>query len=99
MSNEISDKTKTTPTAPSQTSSVDDKEEALPRANRNDDSNPQQGGGKNIVVREGKSPAAENTQTPAPVWMHQHLRPSLKIPPTAKDERKLFVGGLPGNSK
>lgn len=66
-------------------------------ANRNDDSNPQQGTG----TTSGAS--AKSTPPPVtPTTTPQRLvaqRPSLKIPPTAKDERKLFVGGLPADGK
>jgi hypothetical protein len=98
MSNESSAKTEATPTSSTQASSTDDKEQTPAQANRNDNSNPQQGNGKNIKGG-AENLVTEDTKTPAPVWAHAHLRPSLKIPPTAKDERKLFVGGLPGNSK
>ena len=66
--------------------------------NRNDDSNPQQGTGMNSDAAskpENKSPV---TGTPTSHRL-PNQRPSLKIPPTAKDERKLFVGGLPADSK
>ncbi|GAX12090.1 RNA-binding protein Musashi [Fistulifera solaris] len=63
--------------------------ESIPQEKRNDDSNPQQGtgGGANDVP-------SKKTPVNAPV---RYSRPSLKVPPTAKDERKLFVGGLPPN--
>lgn len=51
---------------------------------RNDNSNPQQGTGT-----VGRPSGAEIV----------HTRPSLQIPPTRKDARKLFVGGLPADSK
>ena len=53
---------------------------------RNDDSNPQQGGSPKS---DGRAVGRTITTT--------HQRPSLMIPPTAKDERKLFVGGLPSD--
>jgi len=57
---------------------------------RNDNSNPQQGSGttRNIMT-------SVHHLGPLP----NHGRPSLKIPPTKKDSRKLFVGGLPVDSK
>ena len=58
---------------------------------RNDDSNPQQGTGKNMPIAE--------SSVPPPVTRVPAQRASLKIPPTAKDDRKLFVGGLPSDSK
>jgi RNA recognition motif-containing protein len=62
--------------------------ESIPHEKRNDDSNPQQGtGGANDTP-------SKKTPVNAPV---RYSRPSLKVPPTAKDERKLFVGGLPPN--
>ena len=36
---------------------------------------------------------------PTPNRVSHHGRPSLKIPPTKKDPRKLFIGGLPPDSK
>lgn len=62
---------------------------------RNDNSNPQQGTGG---VRPIDSPAqfSEVATTVAPT---PYIRPTIKIPPTKKDERKLFVGGLPANGK
>lgn len=55
----------------------------------NDNSNPQQGssGGTELTVSGSK----EKHGTPP--------RRMFKVPPTKKDERKLFVGGLPANSK
>jgi hypothetical protein len=49
---------------------------------RNDNSNPQQGTGRPV-------PTGEATLNLS--------RPSMKIPPTKKDSRKLFVGGLPSD--
>lgn len=66
---------------------------------RNDDSNPQQGGG-GAVPPPQQPQGSGRTQTNAPAVRHgMPQRPSLKIPPTAKDERKLFVGGLPADGK
>lgn len=64
---------------------------AVTDINRNDDSNPQQGTGANLG-----SPKADQPSVPTRVTTQ---RPSLKIPPTTKDDRKLFVGGLPADSK
>lgn len=51
----------------------------------NDDSNPQQGTGSRTAA--GMMTAQS-----------QH-RPGFKVPPTKKDSRKVFVGGLPSNGK
>ena len=63
-------------------------------SNRNDDSNPQQGTGKNLGT-----PKPDESTVPQPAARVSAQRPSLLIPPTAKDDRKLFVGGLPADSK
>ena len=60
-------------------------------ASRNDDSNPQQGTGAATGIPKHEAPPAARH--------HAMQRPSMKIPPTAKDERKLFVGGLPADGK
>lgn len=61
--------------------------------NRNDDSNPQQGtGGAKVSQEQPLKSYSMNSIAPV-----KYSRPSLKIPPTTKDERKLFVGGLPPN--
>jgi len=41
-----------------------------------------------VAAEEGMNPGAAT-----------YTRPSMKVPPTRKDDRKLFVGGLPANSK
>uniref|UniRef100_A0A6S8JCJ1 RRM domain-containing protein n=1 Tax=Amphora coffeiformis TaxID=265554 RepID=A0A6S8JCJ1_9STRA len=61
-------------------------------SNRNDDSNPQQGTGKN-----SGTPRTNESSVPQPATRVSAQRPSLLIPPTAKDDRKLFVGGLPAD--
>ena len=58
-----------------------------PNAPTNDNSNPQQGSGG--LKSQGM---AAPTQ---PIQVAQ--RPDFKIPPTKKDARKLFVGGLPSD--
>ena len=65
---------------------------------RNDNSNPQQGTGgvRPVAVAVEVKPAETRKQSKQ---THEYVRPSLKIPPTQKDERKLFVGGLPANGK
>jgi len=63
-------------------------------SSRNDDSNPQQGTGKNVGTPKSVESSATHPTTRVSVQ-----RPSLLIPPTAKDDRKLFVGGLPADSK
>ena len=68
-------------------------------AKRNDDSNPQQGTGQTAgETPSGAPPAAEAilAASPRPAFLQ---RPSLKIPPTKKDDRKLFVGGLPSDGE
>lgn len=63
--------------------------------NSNDNSNPQQGNFVNIPkgnqppTQQGKIENADNPQ--------QQLNGGVKVPATRKDERKLFVGGLPSN--
>lgn len=66
---------------------------SLPKEKRNDDSNPQQGTG-GAKASQDSPPEKTSVDANAPM---RYSRPSLKIPPTAKDERKLFVGGLPPN--
>jgi hypothetical protein len=63
----------------------------------NDNSNPQQGTGGGGA---GTRVSATNKQLPTGDNMkanQQQLRAPLKIPPTVKDARKLFVGGLPSD--
>jgi hypothetical protein len=52
----------------------------------NDNSNPQQGTG-----------AMGMTKAPLPQSNHLAVAQDFKIPPTRKDARKLFVGGLPSD--
>jgi len=54
----------------------------------NDDSNPQQGSSNTNAA--SSTTCATNKSAE---------RRAFKIPPTKRDERKLFVGGLPANSK
>lgn len=49
----------------------------------NDNSNPQQGA--DITMNHAFHPGSQTR--------------AMKIPPTAKDDRKLFVGGLPSDGK
>jgi hypothetical protein len=63
---------------------------------RNDNSNPQQGTGGSQTT--SASRVARSLDTPLPSSV-PYSRPSLRIPPTQKDERKLFVGGLPANGE
>lgn len=87
------------------TSSDGEKAPASP-AKRNDNSNPQQGTssrGARVAAQshqsaEAAAPTALVSSFPRP---QQPIlqRPSLKIPPTKKDDRKLFVGGLPSDGK
>jgi hypothetical protein len=66
-----------------------------------DNSNPQQG--SMIGARSGHTRTDDHSGSRATVPMAsataQVGRPSLKIPPHRKDARKLFVGGLPVDSK
>jgi hypothetical protein len=67
---------------------------------QNDNSNPQQG---SVCIR-SKMMKETNTGEKVSVTsdiLHDDLgqRPAMKIPPTIKDSRKLFVGGLPSDSK
>lgn len=80
--------------APTSTTTTAPNVAAAPK--RNDDSNPQQGTGPTTTTKESPpSPKPQTAATHAPILQ----RPSLKIPPTAKDDRKLFVGGLPSDGK
>ena len=60
-----------------------------PNATTNDNSNPQQGS--------GGSKNRGMTAAPSPPTQHGDQRQEFKIPPTKKDARKLFVGGLPSD--
>ena len=77
---------------------------------RNDNSNPQQGTGspRQAIMPTTNEPNGNGNgstsfgkpQTENQQQFYQSpsgLRPSLKIPPTKKDPRKLFVGGLPAD--
>lgn len=73
---------------------------------RNDNSNPQQGTGGSRSVSaspDSTKQTCKEDAAPTPNLSSAknipYTRASLKIPPTKKDERKLFVGGLPANSK
>jgi hypothetical protein len=75
----------TLPTTTNSSTNDDPKPEMPEKSSRNDNSNPQQGAG---VVRHSASVKAASHP-------HSVSRANLKIPPTMKDARKLFVGGLP----
>lgn len=62
---------------------------------KNDNSNPQQGTGG---FRSPQATRNANDVKTTPLQNDVVLRPAPKIPPTAKDSRKLFVGGLPADS-
>lgn len=59
----------------------------MTKSSTNDDSNPQQGSGK-------PQQPATSTATSTGINFERHV---FKIPPTKRDERKIFVGGLPAN--
>mmetsp|Transcript_1071 Transcript_1071/g.2678 ORF Transcript_1071/g.2678 Transcript_1071/m.2678 type:complete len:184 (-) Transcript_1071:1324-1875(-) len=66
----------------------------------NDNSNPQQGtGGSPEDTTATVSPLATTSSSSSNAVSATATRRVFKIPPTKKDERKLFVGGLPANSK
>jgi RNA recognition motif-containing protein len=53
-----------------------------------------------VVANNLSNPQQGTAATPARIVPHgKYVRPWLKIPPTEKDVRKLFVGGLPTTSK
>jgi hypothetical protein len=60
----------------------------------NDNSNPQQGTGGRLASSTASSPLAKNSKEAS---SQQPARVNLKIPPSKKDDRKLFVGGLPSD--
>jgi hypothetical protein len=76
-----------TPPAATNPSSTDDsKQQTLDKPSRNDNSNPQQGPGS--VLSESVKSASQSDSASIT---------TLKLPPTKKDSRKLFVGGLPSD--
>lgn len=60
---------------------------------KNDDSNPQQGSGDTRSPKTAKEDEKHVKEMPNGA----NPRQSMKIPPTLKDSRKLFVGGLPAD--
>ena len=66
-----------------------------------DKSNPQQGSTCSLpdMMNEISSEGQQTTDTTDAAVVDIGQRPVLKIPPTVKDSRKLFVGGLPSDSK
>lgn len=64
----------------------------------NDNSNPQQG---NPFLQQQKmqQQKMQQMQTMQQQPVTSHTRRVFNVPPSKKDERKLFVGGLPSNSK
>lgn len=60
----------------------------------NDNSNPQQGTGGARSTPKSPEGAPQPQASSGP-----YSRPSLLVPPTKKDERKLFVGGLPSDGE
>jgi hypothetical protein len=65
-----------------------------PSPTLNDNSNPQQGTGTRVAC--GANSDIDDDAKPPTV---PSQRAPLKIPPTVKDVRKLFVGGLPSDGK
>ena len=57
---------------------------------KNDNSNPQQGTG---------APPSLVEETPLKITMKSNPSAAMRSPPSKKDNRKLFVGGLPADSK
>lgn len=69
-----------------------------PQQQRNDNSNPQQGTvASKGVTTSSTSAAATSSTSPPPADTFPIQRPTMKIPPSKKDSRKLFVGGLPSD--
>jgi hypothetical protein len=65
-----------------------------------DNSNPQQGSTCSLPKMMNEiSIEDQTTETTDVTVADVGQRPVLKIPPTVKDSRKLFVGGLPSDSK
>jgi hypothetical protein len=62
---------------------------------KNDNSNPQQGTGGSRSTADCKETAAPATENIYVMPSASFQRDTLKILPTTKDVRKLFVGGLP----
>jgi hypothetical protein len=78
----------TPPAATSPLTTEDSKQETLDKPSRtNDNSNPQQGPGS---VHHSDSVKTASRSDSASIT-------TVKIPPTKKDSRKLFVGGLPSD--
>lgn len=63
------------------------------KTEKNDDSNPQQGNNQ-YATSESSGPSP---MLPKDGGHKKTSLPYVKIPPTKKDNRKVFVGGLPGN--
>lgn len=69
-------------------------------AQRNDNSNPQQGTGG--LAKQSSDSSSEKPHNGAPTSTtvpNTETRKALTVPPFKKDSRKLFVGGLPADSK
>jgi hypothetical protein len=77
----------TPPAATNPSTTEDSKQQKLEKPSRNDNSNPQQGPGS---VRHSDAVKSASHSDSASIS-------TLKIPPTRKDSRKLFVGGLPSD--
>jgi hypothetical protein len=78
----------TPPAATDPSSTEDTKQQTLDKPSRNDNSNPQQGPGS-VQHSESVKSASQSDST--------SVLSTLKLPPTKKDSRKLFVGGLPSD--
>jgi hypothetical protein len=79
---------KTPPAATNPSSTEDSKQQTLDKPSRtNDNSNPQQGPGS---VQHSESVKSASQSDSASIT-------TVKVPPTKKDSRKLFVGGLPSD--
>lgn len=78
-------------------STVSPSSEKSPATQTNDNSNPQQGSGRGIMstaeqASGGDGPPSDNAAKGAGARMGP-----MKYPPSKKDSRKLFVGGLPAD--
>lgn len=75
-----------------------DKQVTIPSLN--DNSNPQQGssGSRTLLATNKSAVNASERVAAIQQYQHQHQqRAPLKFPPTVKDARKLFIGGLPSD--